>query len=229
MAILTATSEPFLTRQTPPRDLQWEEIGRLTRFLAATTGVVLLGMGLTVLVISLRHFSREDVGALFGAVFFVPLGVFLLVVAVKGKSPELLLGKHYAISRDGIRVADVALSPWTGKGRLTVAGKTSRLDPTYSGLAKATFVLKEDGQVLAEASERSGFKDRFELRLRDGVFELRGQGISNNEYVLMRGNEQIGQASRTKGSTRIELPDQWPLAVQVFVFWIVLLRWRQAA
>jgi hypothetical protein len=229
MAILTASSTRLRGSDQAPRDLQWETIGPPKRVLAAATGVLVLAMGLAFLVVSVRHFSLEHVVGLFGALFFIALGVLLLIASLKGKSPELLLGNHYAVSRDGIPVADLDLSPWTGKGRLTIAGKTSRLDPTYSGLAKATFVLEQDGHVLAEASERRGFKDRFELRLRDGVFELRGKGVLDNDYVLMRGDEQIGQTSRVGGSIRMDLPDQWPLAVQVFVFWIALLRQRQAS
>lgn len=122
-------------------------------------------------------------------------------------------------------VAEIDVSNWREKAEFDVQGGHYRL--YREGFASGAFVLERDGQVVARALKPSAFRSRFEVQLGGRTLDLRRAAWSSN-FGLFDGERQVGSIRRAGILTRralIDLPDDWPLAAQVFVFWLVLVIW----
>jgi hypothetical protein len=122
-------------------------------------------------------------------------------------------------------VAELDVSQWREKAEFDVQGGHYRL--YREGLASGAFVLESQGKVLARAFKPSAFRARFELEVGGRAFTLRRTRMRSG-FGLFQGERQVGSVQRAGMFTRralIDIPDDWPPAAQVFVFWLVLVMW----
>ena len=146
-----------------------------------------------------------------------------MIVAV----PKGWFSSDYRLQQPHGTVTEIDVSGWREKAEFEVHGGQYRL--SREGLASGAFVLESDGKMLARAVKPSAFRARFQVQFGGRTFELRRGGWSSN-FGLFDGATQVGSIRRAGMFTRraiIELPHDWPLAAQVFVFWLALVIWNR--
>ncbi len=104
--------------------------------------------------------------------------------------------------------------------------------PVYrEGVFFGSFVLEhEDGAVLATAEKPSLFARRFEVEHDGSTYVLRTASRLRRRFVLIEGDREIGAirpAHLFSRSALADLPDDLPLAVRIFMIWLVLLLWKR--
>ena len=117
-----------------------------------------------------------------------------------------------------------------GEGaEVSVAGETYTL--TRDSILGGTFALRSGDRVVATARKPSAFIRTFEVDLSGRRFELKAVSVWRREFGLFEGGVQIGRTAPASWFGRaavIDLPDEFPLPEQVFLFWLMLIMWRRS-
>lgn len=141
--------------------------------------------------------------------------------------PKSWFSGDYRLQQAPGTVAELDVSGWREKAEFDIHGGHYRLDREKA--PSRAFVLMRDTQQLARALKPSAFRSRFEVQVGGRTFEMRRGGWQSN-FTLLDGERQVGSVRRAGVFTRraiIDLPDDWPLPVQVFVFWLALVIWNR--
>jgi hypothetical protein len=133
---------------------------------------------------------------------------------------------------DGDReVAAMDLSLWREKGTLAVEGLPYRV--TREGLARGAFVLEDGaGRVLAKAEKPNALRRSFVVEHGGRRFRLEAWTPFGRAFVLRDDRDVIGTIKPLSFLTRrtsARLPEDLPLAVRVFMLWLVFVLWRRDA
>lgn len=113
---------------------------------------------------------------------------------------------------------------------VTIADKTFTV--LRDSMLKGSFALKWGEQVAARARKTSLFTRSFDVETGGEHLRLAAVSIWRREFGVYRNGEQIGRIAPTslfRRSAVIDLPDDVPLPVQVFLFWLVIILWRRSA
>jgi hypothetical protein len=93
------------------------------------------------------------------------------------------------------------------------------------------FVIQEDNAVLARAAKSTLIR-QFAITAGERTFVLKGANPFTRRFVLMENDLVAGEFCPNHPFTRksiAEFPDDLPVPVCVFLFWLVVLMWRRAA
>lgn len=134
---------------------------------------------------------------------------------------------------DGARqVGGVTFARWREAGSITVGAETFAVarERRFSG----EYLLTSGGTTIARAGRPTFFGRHFEMRHDGDRYTLQRRSWFGREYVLKRGDHVLGSVARPaiaafRRQAQADLPSSLPLPVQLFVVWLVLLAWRQAA
>jgi hypothetical protein len=110
----------------------------------------------------------------------------------------------------------------------TLAGQAYSVRRT--GVLSALYELAQDGQVAAAAHE-APFVNRAAFAVGTREWTLKAENLSARRYGLYAGKERVGGIARTgwfKGTVTVDLPDELPVAAQVFLIWLVARKWADA-
>ena len=134
--------------------------------------------------------------------------------------------------RGGTPVARADLSNWRETAKLEV-GET-RYEAHSKGRAGKEFVLeKEDGWVVAVTQKPSVWRNRFVFEHAGNRYELKKESTWGSAFVLWRDGVGSVGSVRSKGFFKrewiVELPEELPLEVRVFIVWLMALLWKRAA
>ena len=135
----------------------------------------------------------------------------------------------FTVLDDGLPVADVDVSAWRERGTVEIAGV--RCEVYREGWA-GDFVLEADGHVLVRATKPSAFFRRFDVTIDGATYTLEAQSALRRSFLLHRDGDVLGTLVPESAFTRkmrIDLPETLPLAVRVFLAWLVVLMWKRAA
>jgi hypothetical protein len=149
-----------------------------------------------------------------------------VIVAV----PKRWFSNDYRLQQAHGTVADLDVSGWKEAAEFDVAGGRYRL--YRQRMASGAFVMDQGGNVVARAVKPSALQARFELQVGRRSFTLRRPRWWRSDFALLEGETQVGRVRRAGAFTRrtlVELPDDLPLAAQVFVFWLALVIWTREA
>ncbi len=118
----------------------------------------------------------------------------------------------------------VDLSWWRDKGELRVQGVsyTARRD-------KSAYVLESDAGVLARAERPRKLFRELVIEHSGHHYTLRAKSSLRRQFLLFEGATQIGSLSPEGLFTRkaaVELPQTFPLVLQVFIIWLVMTLWK---
>lgn len=127
-------------------------------------------------------------------------------------------------------VAALDLSSWRERGEITIGDVTHRVyrERQMSG----DFIIEGGGRELARATKPSAFRHTISLRHQGREYTLRKPSRWRRAFVLMDGERQIGSITPKSRWTRraaADLPPDWPVAIQAFAIWLVLILWRRDA
>ena len=114
------------------------------------------------------------------------------------------------------------------KGVLTIQGEEHRV--YREGLMSGSFVLEREGMRLAHADKPSALKRELILNYNGIDYTIRPRGVLSSSFVVLEHDAEVG--SVTKDSwfsyrSRVELPVEWEIPVQVFAVWLVVLMWKR--
>ena len=135
--------------------------------------------------------------------------------------------------RTGTPLARADLSNWRETAKLEVGGTPYEAHRKKEWASKEFVLEKEDGLVVAVAEKPSAWKDRFVFEHGDNRYELEKESVWGSAFVIRReGAGPVGFV-RSKGIFKrewaVELPEELPPEVRVFVVWLVVLLWKRAA
>jgi hypothetical protein len=125
---------------------------------------------------------------------------------------------------DGALVAELEAGWVRRAGAATIGGETHTL-----GRVDGSLVLERDGRRLALATKRTPLFRRFEVEAGDWRFVLEARSMFGRPFVLLEDGEVLGSiepAERSRREVVSHLPEELPLALRVFLTWLVLVQWR---
>ncbi len=145
-------------------------------------------------------------------------------------TPNSLFSWDFTVFCDSEFLADIDMSWLRERADVTIGDQAFSVCRT--SVMSGTFVLKSGDQVLAEAKKVSAFTRTFEIRTDDRELTLKAVSIWKRQFALYENGAQIGQIGPTNWLRRravIDLPDDIPIPIQVFLFWLVVVLWRRQA
>lgn len=145
--------------------------------------------------------------------------------------PAAWFSSKFKLVRDGREVG--LLEPAALSERATFAVKDVAFEFYREGLV-GDFVLAFEDAALARADKPSALTRRFVVIVEDRRYVLEAESALQRAFVFRNeGDEAVRGRIAPKGAlTRkatIDLPDDLPLPVQAFCFWLVLVLWNRAA
>jgi hypothetical protein len=142
--------------------------------------------------------------------------------------PTDILSTNFRLQQQNQLLGEVDVSILREKARIELEDGTYELyrERQFSG----DFVLERNGKIVARATKPSALQNRFEVELPDRRLVLRKVSIWNRRFELFDGEKQIGSIYPLGIFTRrsnIDLPDDWPLAIRIFLFWLAFIIWKR--
>jgi len=131
---------------------------------------------------------------------------------------------------DGRHLADLDLSSWRERGKVTVDG--SEYEVRREGLCRGPFLLVQEGSVRGQARKTSLFRKEFEIEFDGDHYTLKARSAWGRPLVLLQGGQVLGTISPTAWYSRnvcADLPDELSPLLKAFVVWLVLLLWKRDA
>jgi hypothetical protein len=105
-----------------------------------------------------------------------------------------------------------------------------RFEIGREGILSGDFKLWDDGDTVASATKPSVLFRCFVVRFDGHEYTLRARSPLTRRFVLLSGERVVGSIAPDHPFTRrmsIDLPDEIPLEVQVFITWLVVILWRR--
>jgi hypothetical protein len=146
-----------------------------------------------------------------------------------------LVPKHwfswdFAVGDDRGIVAEIDISWWREKGVLTVQDANH---PVYrERLMSGDFILESAGSILARAQKPSAFRRCFNMEHESRQYTVRAPAAFRRAFVVLDGAAEIGCISPDGLFTRrasIDLPEDMPLPVRIFIVWLAVILWKREA
>ena len=139
-----------------------------------------------------------------------------------------VFSRDFVISRGGAEVAEVESAWFREQAELLVGGEEFLL--CRESLFRGTFSLRRGEEVLARA-QKTFWLRAFSVQFAGRSLELKASRFWSREFGLFENGREIGSIGPTSWFGReyaIELPDDMPQPVQVFLFWLVIVLGRRA-
>ena len=126
-------------------------------------------------------------------------------------------------------LVDVDVSQWCEKGVLKI--DASRYEMYREGWLSRTFVLEQNGRVLARAEKPNVFFRTYVIRYADREYTLDAASAFRRRFVLLdSGSRQIGSIAPVSAFSReaaADLPETLPLHLRAFIIWLAMMQWRR--
>lgn len=142
--------------------------------------------------------------------------------------PRSWWASDYNLLKDSTTVAVIDSSWWRETGELTIKDSTYRV--YREGFMSGAFVLESGGSVLARAEKPSAFYRSFLVEHDGRKFTLEAESAFFRKFILSEAGQQIGSVYPLHALTRkavVDLPEELPLALRVFMFWLVAIQWKR--
>jgi hypothetical protein len=136
-------------------------------------------------------------------------------------------GQRIEITRGGEEVARVRLRTWKEGCRITADGDT--VEGRRKGIWKPVYELRRDDRLVTSIRTQRVLRSWLAMELGSALIEIRPEGFLQRSYVLRMGAREIGSIRKSSwlfSTVDIDLPDDWPLALKIFVFWVIASIWR---
>lgn len=143
--------------------------------------------------------------------------------------PQGVTMRRYSVTCDGAPIGELSFPTFGPSTATPIAGQRYRLRRT--GVLRDTFTLVADGAPVAHAAQRDPLRREFAVEAGERGLSLRAESLLRSGYTLLEGDRVVGAlrpAGRLRRGIEADLPDDLPLAVGVFLLWIVLLLWRRS-
>jgi hypothetical protein len=136
----------------------------------------------------------------------------------------------YQILEGETPVAEIDLSWWRERGKVSVEGKNYQA--YRDGQTNGAFVLDLAGAIVARAEKAGLFRSSFNIECCGRQYNFRRPSLFESSFTLWNGALQVGwlrKESLFSRRTEADLPNDLPLTVRVFIIWMtIILRENQA-
>lgn len=144
--------------------------------------------------------------------------------------PKSPFSWSFHISDGDRRVAELECA-WLGQwGQLRIADAIFQLQRQHCW--SGTFTLLHEGATVACAQKPSVFFRRFWLEYEEQTLVLQALSPFRRTFGLYDGDSLIGTIQPEhwfSRKARINLPEDMPIPVKLFAFWLAALQWRRQA
>ncbi len=143
--------------------------------------------------------------------------------------PHSLFSWDLTLYEDGVPIAEIDLAWIREAGEMIIADVPCTM---YREEMFGAFVLESGGFPLVRAVKPSAFFREFEVTYDEQLLRLKARSVFGRTFDLFQGDERLGEIKPDNVFTRkmtVDLPEAMPLAVQVFIVWLVVLMWKRAA
>ena len=142
--------------------------------------------------------------------------------------PTDILSKNFRLEQNDELVGELDPSIWRCKATLELEDGTYNL--YREKLLAGDYLLEHNGTIVARAVKTNVFRDKFAVEIGNRLLEFRKLRWTSRKFGLFDGDQQVGgiypRGIFTKRA-RIDLPEEWPLANRVFMFWLAFLMWKR--
>jgi hypothetical protein len=142
--------------------------------------------------------------------------------------PKGWLSSDYTVFENETAVAEVDLSFLTESSDIRI--KEGIYKAYREGWASGAFVIESAGSILARAEKPSALYRSFIVEYGDRKYTLEAESALLRKFILMEEAEKIGSIYPDHAFTSramIELPEEIPLPVRIFMFWLVVILWKR--
>ena len=134
---------------------------------------------------------------------------------------------NYSVEDEsGGHAGDVELAPIRERGVIRLSGTEHEVYRESGG--RGVFLVKGGSESL-KAIKPSAFSGRLEIQSRSGHYVLDRKSPLRRERLLYQEGRVVGSIAFEGFSRRvkIDLPDELPLELRMFVFWLTLMIWKR--
>lgn len=142
--------------------------------------------------------------------------------------PSHIASRTFEIRDADRQIGRLCIGWFLDDGSITLRGQELRL--RRRGLFSGSFEVASAGNVIATATKPSALRNRFEIEFGKVNVVLERAGLVSRSFLIRRGNAVLGRISPAHALSRraaIDLPRDWPPALQLFLFWLVLIIWKR--
>ena len=143
--------------------------------------------------------------------------------------PNSLFSWDFTVYDDGVPVAEIDLAWIREVGDVVIDDVPCQM---YRDGLLGDFVLEAGGFPLVRAVKFSVFLRTFEITYDEAAYTLKAQSSFVRTFELLQDDQRIGVIEPDHMFTRkmtVDLPETLPLAVRVFIVWLVIVMWKRAA
>jgi hypothetical protein len=132
------------------------------------------------------------------------------------------------VLENAVPVASINFAAWGEAGELIVQGSRYRVyrESPLSG----NFILEENGNRITSAKKPNPLLRAFFLEYAGRQYKLKAKSPLGRTFVLQEYAQSIGSICPEHAFTRkaiVDLPASIPLAVRIFLVWLVMILWRR--
>ena len=143
--------------------------------------------------------------------------------------PNSAFSWDFTIYDDGAPVAEIDLAWIREAGDVVIDDVPCQL---YRDGLLGEFMLEAGGFTLVRAVKVSVFLREFEIAYDNVLYTLKAQSAFVRTFELLQDDKRLGVIEPDHMFTRkltADLPETLPLAVRVFIIWLVIVLWKRAA
>jgi hypothetical protein len=144
--------------------------------------------------------------------------------------PESWLTWNFDVLDNDRKITEIKTSTLPESGRFSIEG--SEFHAHREGMFSGEFFLEKDGEIVARAQKPSALKSSFDIEFSDRRYTLKKESWAGRSFVLLQGDLEVGSIRPEGMLTRkatVQLPDDLPIPLQVFVMWLTILLWKREA
>jgi hypothetical protein len=134
----------------------------------------------------------------------------------------------FNVLQNGSPIAEIDIFSWQEKGVLAVGGSSYKV--YREDLMSGHFILELNGALLAHAEKPSALRRSFTIQHEDKTYTLKAESAFGRTFLLLKNDRQIGSIAPAGIFTRkamVDLPDELPLPVKVFLLWLTVILWKR--
>jgi hypothetical protein len=148
--------------------------------------------------------------------------------------PKSIFSNHFTFRTPDHALVELNASQWreVAQFRMREGDFSLYREGEWKGKIKlrGDFVLAYNGHVIARARKVSVFRSTFQVSANGKQFVLKKPSMFRRTFVILENDNQVGtirRASVWSRRTLVQLPSSWPVALQVYLFWLVLIMWNR--
>lgn len=126
-------------------------------------------------------------------------------------------------------VGGVTVASWRERGAVNASGIEHQV--SRQGLL-GPFVLEHRGSIMASAEKPSAFRKTLQVEWGSRHFTLKARSVWSRDVALFEGGRTIGSITPDSFFGRraqVDLPDDLPVVVRLFLIWLTVLLWKRDA